>query len=134
MTKKLKCILLVDDSEAFNYIHQMAIEDLACADSIAVAGNGEEALEYLLSCDAAENVMPELILLDINMPAMDGWEFLKAYEQLDNSIKQLITIVMVSTSMNPSDKEKAECIPEVSSFLNKPLEVNDISSILHQFF
>src|ERR1700741_4670028 len=98
MKKKLECILLVDDDHEDNFFHKLVIERMDITKKIEVAKNGIEALEYL---KADHHVIPELIFLDINMPKMNGWEFLEEYQHLSPERKARITIMMLTTSANP---------------------------------
>jgi CheY-like chemotaxis protein len=129
--KKLSCILLIDDNEADNYYHSIVIEDLGIASQIQVAQSGFEAIKFLKEDN---NPPPELIFLDINMPAMNGWEFLEVYRHIDESRKAQITIVMLSTSDNPEDKKRATSISEISAFTVKPLTADLLSEIIKLHF
>jgi CheY-like chemotaxis protein len=77
---------------------------------------------------------PEIIFLDINMPAMDGWEFLQKYEALPEAHKSSIIVVMLTTSFNPEDELKARKIPAVKEFRNKPLTPALLQDILLKYF
>jgi CheY-like chemotaxis protein len=131
MKKKLNCILLVDDNAADNHYHKFIINQMNITDSVQIAKNGLEALDYLQNRN--ENI-PQLIFLDINMPKMNGWEFLQAYGSLDELQKTQIIIIMLSTSINPNDIKKAETIAEVMDFKVKPLTENMLSEIWEQHF
>jgi CheY-like chemotaxis protein len=131
MINKLSCILLVDDDEADNYIHQMIIESMDITERIVVSENGKEALEFLQNVD--EN-LPELILLDINMPAINGWEFLKKYNDLKINQKESPVIFMLTTSENTKDKDIAIEIPNVKGFKNKPLTRDALNDIMKNYF
>jgi CheY-like chemotaxis protein len=139
MQKKLSCILLVDDDEPTNFINRMIIEEAGCTIHIQIAESGRDALDYLSHCgkfaDTPErNPCPDLILLDVNMPAMDGWEFLTQYKELSQAQKAEIVVVMLTTSLNPDDVARAESIPEISGFRNKPLTTGMLRKILADFF
>lgn len=134
MNKKLHSILLVEDDEATNFISQMVIKKMDCADHVQVAWDGGEALDYLKACRNNGTGQPELILLDINMPGLNGWEFLDEYHKLDEQEKAKVVVVMLTTSMNPDDHARARQHPDVSGFRNKPLTVGLMEDILAAYF
>src|SRR6185503_2763915 len=85
MNRKLHCVLLIDDDEPTNFLNRLAIEEQGCVEHIKVIPSARDALDYLACATQpaplnADCPKPELIFLDINMPAMDGWEFLHYYE------------------------------------------------------
>ena len=129
--EKLNCVLLIDDNPADNRYHQIVLEDMKIVESIYSVENGFEALEYLTN---EKSVMPQLIFLDINMPKMNGWEFLEEYKKLDPKIKNNIVIVILSTSANPADIRKSQEIDDVSDFETKPLTVESIENIIDHYF
>src|SRR5690606_32842970 len=109
--KKFKRILLVDDDDTSNLLSTMVITDMEIAEDVDVAFNGEEAINYILkNCknggETGERHCPELILLDINMPVMDGFEFLETYKEKFDHQSQ-VPVVMLSSSNNPKDYERA---------------------------
>ena len=121
--------MLIDDDEPTNFLSKMLIEEAGCAEHVQVADSGQMALEYL----SDENNNPDLILLDINMPAMNGWEFLEKYRKLEKAKKGII-IIMLTTSLNPDDKTKANQTPEIAGFENKPLNPDLIDRVLKKYF
>ena len=121
MTKKFNCILLIDDDEATNYIHRKVIEEVDCAEKVVIAQSGQEALYFLNGKENDPNSPIDLIFLDINMPAMNGWEFLEHYKNLDSSKKAKGVLIMLSTSLNPDDHGNASKIDVVDGFQTKPL-------------
>ena len=134
MERKLRSILLVEDDEATNFISQMVIKKMDCADHVQVTWNGSDAMDYLRECRKRGMPGPELILLDINMPGVNGWEFLDEYHQLHEAEKGRVIVVMLTTSMNPDDQERATNHPDVSGFRNKPLTSRLMDDILKQYF
>ena len=135
MNKKLNCVLLIDDDMATNFIHKRIIAKSNLANHVEVKLNGKEALAYLADCGTFENnPKPNLILLDINMPVMDGWDFIGAYKDLDASIKEGITVVMLTSSPNPDDRTRAEAIAEIAGFKNKLMTAEVFDDILKEFF
>src|SRR5215212_10175209 len=101
MERKLNCVLLIDDDEPTNFFNQIIIENTGCAEEIKTAQSGQEALEYLTNISGSDKSFPcpDLIFLDINMPAMNGWEFLEKYRTLDGHLKGKVMIVMLTTSL-----------------------------------
>lgn len=129
--KKIKRVLLIDDDEATNFLNKVILSRSQKAEEILPFQKAEEALKYLEN--TSENEIPELIFLDINMPLMDGWEFMKRYTRLDNSKKKSV-IVMLTSSINPDDKSRALAIKEISDYKTKPLSHTSLNEIINKFF
>jgi CheY-like chemotaxis protein len=147
MSIRLNCILLIDDDEPTNFLNRMTLEQAGCTRHIRVAQSGQEALDYLVACGgnrpgadgpakrAAEDFpWPDLIFLDINMPAMDGWEFLERYKGLPPERKADIVLIMLTTSLDPDDEMKTRAMPEVSGFEHKPLSQEQLNLLLRKYF
>ena len=136
MERKLDCVLLIDDDEPTNFLNQMVVESSGYAEQVKIAQSGEEALEYLSQSSKTDKTKPcpDLIFLDINMPAMNGWEFLEKYQKLDEEHKGRVMIIMLTTSLFPEDKTHAAEIPEISGFENKPLTQEKMDKIILHFF
>lgn len=136
MNSKLSSVLLIDDDEPTNIFTSIILEDAGCADKVHIAQGGKEALNFLSDCiqKGTASCLPDLIFLDINMPAMDGWEFLEEYQKLKEEKLQNPVIVMLTTSLNPDDRMKATQRPDVSFFETKPLTDEKLRNILRLFF
>ena len=131
MKKKLNCILLIDDNYEDNFYHKIIIGEMDITYKVETAKDGVEAIAYL-SDDERET--PELIFLDINMPRMNGWEFLTAYRDLKPGQKAKAVIIMLTTSQNPADFKRAKEIEEVTGFEVKPLSEEILSEIMNRHF
>ena len=139
MKNKINCILLIDDDEPTNFLSQMIIEQADCAAEIQIAYSGGQAIDYLTSqgtSTSGQNTYPrpDLIFLDINMPAMNGWEFLQKYNSLEKEHKGNIVIIMLTTSLNPDDRLRSKDFPDVSGFENKPLTRVKLEALLKKHF
>ena len=139
MNKQLNCILLIDDDEPTNFLSRMQIEDANCTKHIQVASGGQEALDYLIKSrqyggSHSDFPWPDLVFLDINMPAMNGWEFLERYVQMETERNGEIIIVMLTTSLNPDDAMRANEMPCISGFENKPLSTDKLNRVLQTYF
>jgi len=93
--------------------------------------NGEEALDFIKN--NTEDIHPELILLDINMPVMDGFEFLQEYNKVDFNGKLKPHIIMLTTSTNPTDVDKVKK-SDITGYINKPLTESKIMEIIQTHF
>ena len=116
-----KKVMVIDDSEMDLYIAETLIKKYSFASTTIIMDSAEEALEYLVLNENRKEGLPDMILLDINMPGMNGFEFLDAYSNLSDAIKKDCNIFMLSTSLHPADKQKALRNCCVKDFINKPL-------------
>lgn len=124
---KLPSILLVDDDSTTNFLNELLLKSLGVADQLLVAQNGREALTTLNQAN------PSLILLDVNMPVMNGIEFLEAYVQLPQAQRQAIVVVMLTTSLHSRDLERVQELP-IAGLVNKPLTKEKVDTILQMHF
>ena len=134
MPKPIHCILLVDDDPDDNFLHQMVIEDSGLCEQVRVAENGIQALHYLTQTEAAAYSRPDIILLDINMPGMNGFEFLREYDKLPEHQKANVVLMMLTTSLNPDDQRRAQSFGIVDSFKSKPLTQALLKQVVNDHF
>ena len=133
----LDCILLIDDDSPTNFLHQMILKRAGIDAIIQTHTSAIDALAYLTSSGpyiGKKMIQPGIIFLDINMPAMNGWEFLEEYAKLPPEQKARITVIMLTTSLNPSDKERAAHCEDVVTFLHKPLILDKIRDLIGKYF
>ncbi|SHJ08411.1 response regulator [Aquimarina spongiae] len=130
MMGKLKQVLLVDDSKATNFFNKTIIEKLNCAEEVVTVQNGEEALKWIQS----NSIHPELIFLDINMPVMDGWEFLSEYQKLEDKDEKAVIVLMIGAALSKEELIKANSISEIKEFSEKMLSKITVGKIINQYF
>ncbi|NLR89627.1 MULTISPECIES: response regulator [Flammeovirga] len=121
MSKKIETILLVDDNDTDNFINSRIIELTEFADEIVIKNSGKKALEFLQERLDTNGTLPSLILLDINMPIVDGFVFLYEFENFPEELKQKSKIAILSSSDNESDIERIVNNEYVIKFITKPL-------------
>jgi CheY-like chemotaxis protein len=118
---KVESICLVDDDDIYQFLTMRVIEETNLVKQIRVFSNGLEAIEFLRDVQDQPLEIPEIILLDLNMPVMDGWGFLEEYVRLKPHLGKTITLLIVSSSIDPIDIQRAKAISEVSDFIIKPI-------------
>ena len=136
VTPVLTNVLLVDDDATTNYLNKLLLtKTMNVAAQVAVAENGQQALDLLtLQCTTADSARcPQLILLDLNMPVMNGREFLLTYQQLPLPHRQAIVIVMLTTSLHEQDQLLVQQLP-VADFISKPLTRAKVNELLARHF
>jgi CheY-like chemotaxis protein len=128
--KKINHVLLVDDEILINLINTRVIEMSNQVTKITALSSAEESLELLNNIIAKNpSDFPEYIFLDINMPDMDGWEFLQHFEQFPKQIIAQCSVILLTSSIDRSDIKKAKLNPLVYDYLSKPLSLENFSSV-----
>jgi CheY-like chemotaxis protein len=128
--KTIDTLALIDDDETYQFIAKHTIMNLNIVDRLKIFSNGKEAIDYLRSKLHDPSQLPDVILLDLNMPVMDGWDFLERYLMLQPRIGKKIHIYIVTSSVDPVDVERANRINAVTDYFVKPLTRDKLVSIL----
>jgi CheY-like chemotaxis protein len=128
-----KKILVIDDNPTDRYIAKRMAEKYHFAEEIILQESAIEALDFIKSLENTPELLPQFIFLDINMPGMNGYEFLEEYAKLSETIRTNCIILMVTTSLHPDDFKRAENNPFVFRFLNKPLDREKFRLIEDEF-
>jgi len=134
LKKKIRNIVLIDDSEADNFLNKRVIVKAAIAENITTFIEAKEALDYLGNKIDEGYPKPEIIFLDINMPGMSGWDFLEAYEKFEREKLANIILCMLTTSDSIYDIEKAKEYPIITDYYNKPLTQEVLTEIIEKYF
>jgi CheY-like chemotaxis protein len=131
--KTKKNILLVDDNIIDTLINEKIISSMGLFKEVHKAGDGEQALKIFNQFQSGIAEVPDIILLDLNMPIMDGFGFIQAFQSLTFPRKENVLIIIVTSSNNPSDMKLAQSLG-VKYYLTKPLTQEGVTSILQQEF
>ncbi|POY40861.1 response regulator [Flavobacterium alvei] len=127
---KKKIIWIIDDDAIYQKIIEKIIKKSGVISSHTSFSNGNEAINTLKNTLEDNKQLPDIILLDINMPVMDGWEFMEEIKYLKSKIDKRIIIYMVSSSIAPEDKNKSKTFTDIYSYIPKPVSVNDLIAIV----
>jgi len=128
----LACI--IDDDSVYVNLVTRIIETRKLCKNLLIFNNGKESIDYFeaLLQNLDSNRIPDIIFLDLNMPIMDGWQFLERFIKIKNRFNKVITLYIVSSSINPIDLERAKAQAEVNDYLIKPVDINQLERIFNQ--
>ncbi len=128
----VKVILSIEDDSVTQMLNKIELQDGQVCERLDEAWNGEVAIKYYEALSKekdGQSRIPEIILLDLNMPVMDGWEFLEIFKNRFPEFAGKTKIFILSSSINPSDREKAKSESIVVDFLSKPLDEFELKAI-----
>jgi CheY-like chemotaxis protein len=131
--KKYSSVMLIDDSEIDNFINGKMLEGCNFAEHVFVHTSSKSALEFMQNIDQLKDVsqklLPQVIFLDVNMPIMDGLQFLDELSKTRPSISSVCKIYLLTASQNPSDIERAKKNKLVTKIIQKPLNESILGSL-----
>ncbi len=129
----LPIVCIIDDDKLYQFTIQKAIEKTEKASQTISFPNGLEAISFLKNHLSKVDKIPDIILLDINMPVMDGWQFLNEYLSLENQIAKKPIIYIVTSSIDNADMIKVKSFEGVKDFVVKPILRDRLLEILEDF-
>jgi len=131
--KKIGTLCIVDDDDIYQFTVKYEIEQTQLVDHIKFFSDGEQAIHFLEKVFDQPSQLPDIVFLDINMPIMDGWDFLEEFAQLKPKLGKKITVYMVSSSNNEKDIERAKQINEVTDYIIKPVTRDMLIPLFKKF-
>ena len=132
MGQKVELACIIDDDKIYVNLVKKIIEIKKLSENLLIYKNGKEALDYFknsMSSVTHEDLLPDIIFLDLNMPVMDGWEFLNEFLKIKNNQNKKITLYVVSSSIDPRDLERVKSFNMVTDYLIKPIELKKFEKI-----
>ena len=123
-------ICLIEDDPAFMYLARLIVQTVDNTADILSFDDGSQAFKFLEKNKTDFSSLPDVIFLDLNMPYMDGWAFLDAYDTIKNDFSKTIPIYILSSSISESDISRAASNPLVVEFMSKPFEEQKLAEIL----
>lgn len=127
---KVNACCIIDDDPIFIYGTKRIMRQLNFSDNIMVFHNGQDAIAGISKLNRPEQLLPDVIFLDLNMPIMDGWGFLDEFEKLSDHNLNKIVIYIISSSEDPRDLERVKSHRQVSNYILKPITPNDLEAVL----
>ena len=125
----VKRVCLIDDDHIFVYGAKRLMREFNFFEDLAVFSNGQDALDHIEAQTDSPDTLPSVIFLDLNMPVMNGWEFLEAFLNLPGITAHGIAIYIMSSSVDPRDLEKIQAHPYVKDYILKPLTSEDLENL-----
>ncbi|MBQ0786272.1 MAG: response regulator [Oceanihabitans sp.] len=125
----IACTLLIDDDKVINFYNEKIVNRHNDFGQVTSVNSGQNALDYLKDASNGLIAKPDLIFLDINMPAMNGWEFIEEFNKIDSNFTSSIKVILLTTSNNPDDFKRSKTIKIVSDFINKPLTADILDHV-----
>lgn len=121
-------LLVIDDDDINIFIIKKIVEKTELAINMVSKSNGQQAIDYIKETTDSAAQFPHLMLIDINMPIMNGWEFVEAYQMLN--IQHNVDMYILSSSVYENDIEKTKSYTSVKGFISKPLSIERLKELV----
>jgi CheY-like chemotaxis protein len=122
-------IVIIDDDPIDHFLIQHVMQDVDYFDKTTYTMDGDLVLDYIEANQAVPEALPDVILLDLNMPNFSGWDFLDRYNEITSSLKKDIKVYILTSSVRPTDRERSGQYPFIKAFISKPLDEGIIDRI-----
>jgi CheY-like chemotaxis protein len=127
---KFSSVLLVEDDPITIMVCERIIKMSDFSESVKSCENGKTAIEHINTLIETNEKFPQIIFLDINMPVMNGWDFLEEFEKIEDKIKPTPRIFILSSTVDPEDYKRAKSFSAVDDFISKPLSKEFLEKIV----
>lgn len=128
--KKIDTFCIIDDDDIYQFTTSLLLKKSDLVNKIIVFSNGLKAINFLKEEIGNKENIPDILFLDVNMPVMDGWEFLEEYLLIRHMLPKTVVIYMVSSSVDEKDVLKAKSISALSGYLVKPISSENIMDVI----
>ncbi|QLG45571.1 response regulator [Costertonia aggregata] len=128
--RKLDTSCIIDDDPIFIYGTKRIMKEVDFCNDILVYNNGQDAIDGLNELTSQGKELPSVIFLDLNMPIMNGWEFLDDFTKIPNHNREKVTVYIISSSVDPRDLERIKDYEVVNNYILKPISPKDLENIL----
>lgn len=131
MKKKTSLACIIDDDGMYIRLLKKIIKARKLCDNLLIFNNGKESIDYFEAIlkNLHEEEVPDIMFIDLNMPIMDGWEFIERFTKIENKFNKLISLYIVSSSINPVDIDRAKSLSNIKDYLVKPVRITELETI-----
>ena len=134
MSRKIPNLWIIDDDPMSSFYIKRLAELGELANIISIYNTAQGAINYLLHHKKSPEHLPDIILLDIYMPEIDGWEFLKQLKKIEDQLAKKPAVYIISSSNHPRDLERAAALPIVRHYFQKPVTVEVLNQVVQEVF
>jgi CheY-like chemotaxis protein len=131
--KKIQKLCVIDDDKIFRFAIDKAAKQTGMVEEVIFFRDGEEGINFIRKNISNESELPDIILLDINMPIMNGWEFLEAYINLESTITKKAPIYILSSSIDRKDFKKSDSFTCIKEYLVKPFTQEKLKQVFNDY-
>lgn len=128
--REITKVCLIDDDDIYQFLLKKELKNTKIVDNTMIFSNGAKAMDFIANAKDEPDELPDVIFLDINMPIMNGWQFLDEFVQMRPRLSKEITILIITSSFDPRDMERAKQYSEISDYIVKPVTRDHLVEVL----